>query len=132
MPLCSGDWELAIFAQFFPPRWARCPALSVSRCSLLGVAVPLTAPPQWSRWQYLGWLFCTLHAMSRTLAFMDSNHSAQPRLLPFAFFLYILYNIFFKKSNDCYLYRHIGQSLLCGYYFKPDGDTFPNRTGTSD
>ena len=30
MPLCSGDWELVIFTQFFPPRRARCPALSLT------------------------------------------------------------------------------------------------------
>ena len=30
MPLCSGDWELVTFTQFFPPRRARCPALSLT------------------------------------------------------------------------------------------------------
>ena len=46
MPLCSGVW-CSLLYQHFPPQWARCPALSVSRCSLLGGCVPLTIPRSW-------------------------------------------------------------------------------------
>ena len=37
MPLCSGDWELVTFTQFFPPRRARCPALSLTQLLTFGV-----------------------------------------------------------------------------------------------
>jgi hypothetical protein len=61
MPLCSGVWCPLLY-QHFPPRWARSPALSVSRCSLFGVCVPLTTLRRWVDGIIVN--YCNLHPYS--------------------------------------------------------------------
>lgn len=81
IPYAFRFWRLVLGAsyQHFPPLWARCPALSVSRCSLFGGHdFPLTAC-RVSGWQNLGSVGLELHpATGRTPIGMLSTYNTIP------------------------------------------------------